>query len=1459
MASNGGGDNGEQSGGDHLPFARSYQIEALEQAMKQNTIVFLETGSGKTLIAIMLLRRYAHLFRKPKPFVSVFLVPTVVLVKQQAEAVRKHVDLKVGEYWGEKGVDFWNAADWRQQQDEYELWVMTPAILLDALRHKFVSLDLIKLLIFDECHNAKKRHPYALIMAEFYHQELHAGGSQLPRILGMTASPVKAKGSGSSSDYWKQIDKLETLMHSKVYTCASESVLAEYIPISKAKYMFYTNVEVPSPVFEGLKSNLLILKKKHESAIRNSNLSQSSMENAMRRLAKLSSTFEFCLDELGILLASKAAEAYSCEANDLFSWGTLDVRGETIARGFCRDANKVFSSYIPREWLITHVNEASVRIGLLSTKVLSLIKALAEYSHVNDMRCIIFVERVITAIVLKSLLQELQPYLFGWKTEYTAGNHSAMQSQSRGVQNKIVDEFRKGLVNIIVATSILEEGLDVQSCNLVIRFDPSSTVCSFIQSRGRARMRDSDFLLLIRSGDTETLNKVNNYLESGKIMREESLKNASQPCHPLDSEIFNEAVYRVESTGASLSLSSSISMVYFYCSRLPSDGYFKPYPRFDIDKELGTCSIYFPKSCPLATVHVQGKAKMLKQLACLEACKKLHEMGALTDNLVPDTVEKAVDTLENAFDYVEEQVQYMPPELIGRFGKDSTKLYHFYQIKLKKNFDYDVPLQDIVLGVSTKFEIDDEEISFELEADRGSIAVSVSYMGTCVLTSEQIILSHQFQMMVLRVLLDHSIMKLKSYFDKLGSKNSHLTCDYLLLPSNGFHKNQLFIDWKSVRSALFPYENAANCPLTGDNHQKVHTKNGLTCSCLVENSLVCTPHNERLYCTTKRFADLNGKSTMNKREGEYGIDLEYEDELFFGARQLFTIRNRLQRGRYHKEKEASSAGVELPSELCYIVMTPISISTFYSFSFIPSIMHRIESWLLALNLKEMHLGPSRPNGNIPTLKVLEAITTKKCLEPFHLESFETLGDSFLKYAASQQLFKTLQAQHEGILSSRREKIISNDSLCKLGCNRKLPGFIRNEPFDPKTWVLPGDFSDSLEWEEEFLSNERNIYIGKTRTIKKKVVADVVEALIGVFLVEGGEIAALSFMSWLGINVDLVNQPYIRNVTLEPERFLNIQRLESILGYTFRDASLLVEALTHGSYMVPEVPRCYQRLEFLGDAVLDYLITVHLYNKYPGMTPGLLTDLRSASVNNDCYAQSAVKVELHKHILHGSQDLHRHIVTTVQDFELLSVTSTFGWESETSFPKVLGDVIESLAGAIFIDSGFNKDRVFDSIRPLLEPLVTPETLKIHPVKELHDFCQKNHFEIKKKYKRSDNNNDTILFTIEVETGEAVFKDTCKAADKKMAERLASKSVLRNSSTVFKKLIFKKTSHNCKPSQLQTHVVFFLQVCLLVPWHAAIFEFLDLRKNHGKEEQRARDLFYALWVPDLFMERVQSNGT
>lgn len=191
---------------------------------------------------------------------------------------------------------------------------------------------------------------------------------------------------------------------------------------------------------------------------------------------------------------------------------------------------------------------------------------------------------------------------------------------------------------------------------------------------------------------------------------------------------------------------------------------------------------------------------------------------------------------------------------------------------------------------------------------------------------------------------------------------------------------------------------------------------------------------------------------------------------------------------------------------------------------------------------------------------------------------------------------------------------------------------------------------------------------------------------------------MQFLNRIGIEVNFDFVPYERPFRVDVHKLINVGHLESLLKYTFNDRSLLLEAMTHGSYMLPEIPRCYQvtlihackctyikvikyllivnneivcmqRLEFLGDSVLDYAITVHLYNKYPGMTPELLTDMRSASVSNDCYSRTALKAQLHKSILHCSHDLHKHISSAVQNFETLSSEATYGWESEISFPKV----------------------------------------------------------------------------------------------------------------------------------------------------------------------------------------------
>lgn len=125
-------------------------------------------------------------------------------------------------------------------------------------------------------------------------------------------------------------------------------------------------------------------------------------------------------------------------------------------------------------------------------------------------------------------------------------------------------------------------------------------------------------------------------------------------------------------------------------------------------------------------------------------------------------------------------------------------------------------------------------------------------------------------------------------------------------------------------------------------------------------------------------------------------------------------------------------------------------------------------------------------------------------------------------------------------------------------------------------MIPGDSIGCSVLGEISLSTSGKTYVMGARRMKRKVVADVVEALIGAYLITAGELASLSLMDWLGMKIDFFNEVlYEGRFLSQPERHLNIHYLESLLNYTFHDPALLVEALTHASYQLPEIPRCYQ--------------------------------------------------------------------------------------------------------------------------------------------------------------------------------------------------------------------------------------------------------------------------------------------
>ena len=171
------------------------------------------------------------------------------------------------------------------------------------------------------------------------------------------------------------------------------------------------------------------------------------------------------------------------------------------------------------------------------------------------------------------------------------------------------------------------------------------------------------------------------------------------------------------------------------------------------------------------------------------------------------------------------------------------------------------------------------------------------------------------------------------------------------------------------------------------------------------------------------------------------------------------------------------------------------------------------------------------------------------------------------------------------------------------------------------------------------------------SIPDKSIADCVEALIGSYLISCGPRGAQLFMTWLGLEVlppgneGLLPPAKSPLLDTSPSGLAQLEvhlcgydAFEDLIGYRFHDRSYLLQALSHASYYPNRLTDCYQRLEFLGDAVLDYLITRYLYEDPRKHSPGALTDLRSALVNNTMFASLAVKFQYHKFFKHFSPGL-----------------------------------------------------------------------------------------------------------------------------------------------------------------------------------------------------------------------------
>ncbi|KAG0565599.1 hypothetical protein KC19_7G000600 [Ceratodon purpureus] len=1390
----------------------SYQIELLEQAKKENIIVYLETGCGKTHIAVMLLQHIAPVIRKPSTKVAVFLCPTVYLVRQQAKVIRRCTDLKVGTYYGEMNVDAWKFETWETELEKIEVFVMTPAILLQNLHHCFMRMDCIELLIFDECHHADKRHPYACIMQEFYHPRSKDESYKLPRILGMTASPIDGKVDRQGQNIERELDKLERMLHAKLHTVKERSELDVVVPRPIHELEYYEVTKTTNSISQQFAQLLSNLKDEYIRNLVGTSMYDRGMlgdactnteRKMVKNIEKLYNSLHYCATELGIRCAYEAV-VLLLRKYDSNCDTEIDGIGER-KEVFLQNAFTTLNSLLSQECKSSPCaafGEVADTIHV-SSKVQVLISILERYRDTENMRCIIFVERKIATRVLASLLGSIEVLSSRLRFQPLAGKSAGLNVMNRKLQQHVVESFRDGKVNVLVSTNVAEEGLDIQSCHLVIRFDLPKTPCSFIQSRGRARCLRSTIIYLVERDNNDHAELLQQFKFSEDSMKEQVLSRIGSVEDVRAPDITTIETFQVESTGATISTLCSVSLLHYYCARLAHDSFYTPMPEFSYSTgSWGVkCTVTLPTDALVQMVEGRPTSSPAdaKRIACLHACQCLYEAGALTDLLLlkSDENEHLLDstTAPESSPTAKEKIPYPLHSTIVPDAFSGTWLPGLASIDLHAYTVTFVATPNdrayVNFGLFLEADLGPEAGAIEVElqlTNRRLVNAKCSPCGTISFEPNQLRSARLFQERVFSAVLDQ----------KPGSKLSGEWSPsrlYLLLPLKEDHElSSPHIDWNCIENLISDvvYDEV---PLEIPGSSFVRLCDGYVSINHVINSVVQTVHNGCLYCARELIPKLTAGSPMALKDPRYSsysdyyeqkhkTTLKFVNQPMLKAKPLIQVHNLLTQRttseRPAAEEQKAEALVELPLELCRIRVNGLSCGLINGVSLLPSFMHRLEGLLLAIQLRRK-LPVFHPD--VPADLMLEAITTSKCQESFSLEGLELLGDAFLEVSVSERLFLLYNRLQEGKLSKLRTSIICNTTLERLGRERGLMGYIRDTQFSPKDWAAPGRVNESCL--EAIEAEEIQMYprnrLKRTRhtgtALQGKTIADVFEALIGAHYIHGGVDAAQAMMGWLGceVGVDSGVREDARTRShgqLEILPDSKVAELEALLKYKFQNRGLLVEALTHAS-----CPRrsgdCYQRLEFLGDAVLDFLITRHFYESSAKVKrdPGLLTDLRSAAVNNECFARVAVRHNLHMYLLHNSRELAASVEGYVKFVHDSTVEAQcHGWKGDGS-PKVLSDLVESLAGAVFLDSNFDLDTVWNVFKQILRPLVTPETLRLEPIRELRELCQHEKFG-ELKFNKERGVKGDFLMTVTVQVKNETISEVARKPDKKSAKKVVA---------------------------------------------------------------------------------------